>query len=127
MGKQDYEFDSTSFSFKKAKLTTVKVIKRLILLILASFLLTVVVYALVSLVFSTEEEKKYSEEIRSYEQAYKDLTEKEQLLGGVIAGLQSKDNKIYQALFHSDIPASNPMTSMTVMYGSDTIPDTKIL
>lgn len=127
MGKQGYEYDSSSFSFKKAKLTTVKAIKRFILLILVSIVFSIVVYSLFSLVFSTELERKYSEEIRAYEQTYDDLIEKEKMLGAVISGLQAKDNKIYQELFHSNIPAVNPMTSLTEQYGSDTIADKKIL
>lgn len=127
MGRQKYEFDVSSFSFKKARTNALRIIKGILLLVLVSFVTAVFAYAILSLFISTDTERRYSREIKTYEQSYKTLVENEELLGDVISGLQEKDNSIHQTLFNSAAPTANPMTSMFLVFDSDSIPDTKIL
>lgn len=121
-----YEFDRSSFSFKKATVSAGKVVLSVLKYVAVTFSLTVVAYLLFSLVVSTDTERRLRRENRMYEKAYPGLQSKEQLLGDVISGLQLKDNEIYGQVFHTDAPNVDPISSLDILYGSDTIPDVEI-
>lgn len=121
-----YEFDRSSFSFRKATVSAWKIVLSALKYIAVTFSLTVVAYLLFALVVSTDTERRLRRENRMYEKAYPGLQPKEQLLGDVISGLQLKDNEIYGQVFHTDAPNVDPISSLDFLYGSDTIPDVEI-
>lgn len=123
----EYEFDKSSFSFKKARVTLGKVLWVFAKYLALSILLAIVYYLLFSLVISTDTERKLRRENRMYEKIYPQMQEREQMLSDVISGLQVKDNDIYEEIFHTDAPSMNPVNSMGFIAGSDSIPDRKLL
>ncbi len=91
--------------------------------LLATVSLSVVLYVIFSLVFSTPEEKRLIRENRLYEKTYPSLLEREKLLGGVVEGLQRKDNAIYRGLFYTGAPSLEPVTAADLIADSDTLSD----
>ena len=77
--------------------------------------------------FSTDTEKELIQENRMYEKLVPQMQEKEKLLADVVEGLELRDNRIYDEIFHADAPSINPFMSLNSLSGIDTIPDTKIL
>ena len=89
--------------------------------------LAVFVYLLFALVVSTDVEKKLRTENRYYEEVYPELAPEADLLEDAVAYLQHKDNSIYRDVFNIDAPGTDPINSLEFLFGSDTIPDTKIV
>ena len=121
-----YEFDKISFRFRKASVSVWKILLSTLKYIAVTFSLTVVAYLIISLFVSTDSQRRLRRENRMYEKTYAQLQSKEQLLGDVISGLQLKDNEIYGAVFHSEAPNVDPISSLDFLFASDTIPDGQI-
>ncbi|MDO5321036.1 MAG: M23 family metallopeptidase [Bacteroidia bacterium] len=126
MSDHKFEFDPGNFTFRKAGAQTWRLIKRVLLMILASLTATVLIYAAVALFYSTKEEKILYRENKMYEKIFPTLSPKEKLLEDVIAGLQYKDNEIYEQVFHSNAPNVDPISTLDFLYASDTIPDYRL-
>jgi len=126
-GDSKYVFDRGSFSFKEAPRRLWKVIKNIVLLFLVSASATIVLYFIVALFASTDTERRLRREIRMYEKNYAMLEPKADLLADVITGLQVKDNEIYEIIFHNEAPNVDPINTLDFLYGSDTIPDHRLV
>ena len=122
-----YIYENGDLKPHKLKTPLGKRIRRLLLLFLASLSLTVVYYVLFALVFSTETEQRLERENEMFEKEFPLLQEKEILLADVLEGLDRRDNKIYEEIFHASAPSISPMTSVKDFSGIDTIPDQEIV
>ena len=89
----------------------------------ASVSLSIVLYIIFALLFSTREEKLLQEENRLYETMYSELREREALISDVVDGLLVKDNGIYRQLFEADSPALLPATTEDIIADSDSLSD----
>ncbi len=90
---------------------------------IASLTLSILLYIVFALLFSTREERKLEEENRLYEQMYASLREREALVSDVLDGLLAKDNGIYRQLFEADSPALLPVTAEDLIADSDSLSD----
>ena len=122
-----YVFDRGSFSFKEAPRRIWKLLRNIVLLLLVSASGTILMYFAVSLFASTKTERQLRREIRMYEKNYALLEPKADLLADVITGLQVKDNEIYETVFHTGAPDVDPINSLDFLFGSDTIPDSRLV
>lgn len=122
-----YEFDKSSFSFKKTGHTIWSVLLTVLRFVAVTLLLAVVYYLVFALVISTDTERKLRRENRMYERIYPQMLEREQMLDKVITGLQVKDNEIYQEIFSAQAPSLNSEDAFDILAGSDTIPDRKLV
>lgn len=89
--------------------------------------LTVVGYAIVALVYSTDEEKRLEEENELYAGLYPSLPEKVARIDRDLGLLSRKDDIIYKDIFHSEPPQDDPMSTLGIFFGSDSIPDSKLV
>lgn len=120
------EFDPHAISFRKAGSRVGVVVKWLLSLLAISIVLVVLIYAIFALFFSTDSERRMSREIRVYKELYSLSQPDEQMLADVLAGLQIKDNAIYEKVFNAHAPGLDPMANLSFFFASDTIPETKI-
>lgn len=122
-----YEYDSISNTFNKVT----KSVRNVIMTVVKYFFVIVAtaagLYLLFSLLISTEEEKTLIRENNMYRRLYAELEEKEKLLGDVVDGLQIKDNGIYEQLFNSSAPSSDPVSSSGLPDRVDQLSDTYLL
>lgn len=95
--------------------------------ILTVLSLTVVIYAIVALVYSTEEEKALQQENDLYAELYPTLPAKIDKIGDDLDLLSKKDDIIYKDIFHTEPPSDDPMSSLGIFFGSDSIPDAKLV
>ncbi|MBQ5602826.1 MAG: hypothetical protein IIU89_00165, partial [Bacteroidales bacterium] len=116
-----------SYKLKKAKTSGWVILRRILIGLLASLSMAVLYYILFAMVFSTDEEKRLRQENRAYEEDLPKLEEKERLLSDVVEGLTIKDDRIYEEIFHSSAPNVDPIKSIDVLSGLDTIPDRQIV
>lgn len=103
------------------------VLRKILMFIVVTASLSVVYYLILACFFSTDTEKELIQENRMYEKLVPQMQEKEKLLADVVEGLELRDNRIYDEIFHADAPSINPFMSLNSLSGIDTIPDTKIL
>ena len=112
---------------RKPKMSLGRMVRRVLLLFIASISLTVVYYIIFALFFSTETEMRLERENEMFERELPQLQEKEMLLSDVIDGLDSRDNRIYEEIFQASAPSLSPMTSFRDFSGIDTIPDQELV
>ena len=95
--------------------------------ILSVLSLTFVGYAIVCLFYSTEEEKAIKAQNKSYEELYPRVLHKLAGVSNELASLSAQDDGIYKDIFHAEPPADDPMSSLSIFFGSDSIPDSKLV
>lgn len=122
-----YIYDKENVRFRKMRTPVKKKIRRVILLFIASLSLTVVYYAVFALFFTTEEEKRLELENEMYERELPQLQQKQVLLADVLEGLNLRDDRIYEEIFHASSPSMNPVTSISDVSDPDTIPDQQLV
>ena len=93
----------------------------------ASLSMAVLYYIIVSLFVSTDEERRLRHENRLYEQELPQLEARERLLSDVVEGLQVRDDRIYEEIFHASAPNMDPGSSLDFLVGLDSIPDDDIV
>lgn len=118
--------DPLSFRVKEATRSTWRVVRWLLILVLTSLAAFIVLYSVFSLFIGSREENRLRAENRMYARMYPKMKERVKLVGDVISGLQVKDDAIYRDIFNADAPSVDPINSLGFLFGSDTIPDTRI-
>lgn len=122
-----YIFDKDNFKYRKVKTSAWSVIRKVLMLFVASLSMAVLYYVIFALVFSTDEERRLKQENRMYEQEFPLLEEKEKLLSEVVEGLKVRDDRIYEEIFHTSAPNMDPGSSLDFLIGIDSIPDKDIV
>lgn len=122
-----YIYDKNDFGFKKARTSVWAVIRKILVFFVITIALAFLYYVLFALVFSTDAEQRLKDENRMYSLEYPELEQKEELLSDVIRGLQMKDDRIYEEIFHASAPNMEPMSSVDFLMGLDSIPDKDIV
>lgn len=121
-----YSF-GTDFQFRESDKPYQRVLRFLLIVLVSAFVLTVVLYSIFALAVNTDVEGRLKRENKMYEKLYPQLLPQQQLLEDGIAGLQLKDNDVYQEVFHANAPAVDPINSLSFLGGNDTVPETKIV
>ena len=115
-----------NYKLKKAKTPVRVIIRRVLLFFVASLSMAVLYYIIFALVFSTDEERRLRQENKAYLGELPELEEKERLLSDVVEGLRVRDDRIYEEIFHASAPNVDPIKSIDILSGLDTIPDRRI-
>ena len=89
--------------------------------LVATISLSVVIYILFALLFSTEEEKRLQKENRLYRTLYREIRDKDRLINDVVDGLVVKDDQIYRELFETNPPSLNDITAADLIADSDSL------
>ncbi len=127
MGGSKYELDIRNFDIRKAGHHLTRTLWTVLGFVLSVLSIAVVGYVVFALVYSTDEEKQLKAENKLYEQLYPELGPKLTRIGQDLEMLSEQDEKIYKDIFHSDPPQQDPMASLGIFFGSDSIPDSKLV
>lgn len=122
-----YIFDKDNFRFSKERVSFWGVLRKFLLFFVTTLSMAVLYYAVFALLFSTDEERRLRQENRMYEKEYPVLEQKERLLSDVVEGLQVRDDRIYEEIFHAPAPNVDPGSSLDYLVGIDSIPDKDIV
>ena len=122
-----YVFDEDKVRFRKVKVSFWVVLRRILRLFVASLSMAVMYYVIVALFVSTEEERLLKMENRMYERELPELEARERLLSDVVMGLQVRDDRIYEEIFHTSAPNMDPGSSLDFLAGLDSISDNNIV
>ncbi|MBO4611077.1 MAG: M23 family metallopeptidase [Bacteroidales bacterium] len=121
-----YSFGA-DFQFRESDKPYQRVLRFLLIVFATAFVVTVVLYSVFALAVNTDVEGRLKRENKMYEKLYPQLLPQQKLLEDGIAGLQLKDNDVYQEVFHTNAPAVDPINSLSFLNGNDTVPETKIV
>ncbi|MBO4671093.1 MAG: M23 family metallopeptidase [Bacteroidales bacterium] len=127
MAENKYTLDERNFSIRKAGRDISRAVWKAVKFVLTVLSLTIVGYVVFALVYSTDEEKRLKSLISSYETLYPALPQKVDEIGPDLERLSRKDDIIYKDIFHSEPPADDPMSTLDIFFGSDSIPDAKLV
>ena len=118
-----YEFDKTRMEFRKVTHSVWTVLGKAAKYFLVTASLAVVYYVVFSFVISTDSERRLKRQNQMYRQMYKELSEREELVGDVLDGLRAKDNEIYRRLFNSDAPDPGSIYNYAMLSDVDSLQD----
>ena len=122
-----YVFDEDNVRFRKVKVSFWAILRKILLLLVASLSMAVLYYIVLALFVSTEEERLLKMENKMYERELPELEARERLLSDVVMGLQVRDDKIYEEIFHTSAPNIDPGSSLDFLVGLDSISDKNIV
>ncbi len=114
MAKHRYKFNPESLSYDKVRKSWLKIGLRLFSYFLASVMLAVIYYLILSPIYHNPEERKILYQYRTLSQHYDSLSTQYQLVEEVIANIQERDTGIYRSVFFSD-----PVSPFNNSYSSD--------
>ena len=109
------------FSVREKRPTVLQLLMRVLNFLLITVTLTLCYYLVFALVFDTDVEKALKEENRAYEKIYDDVLRKLGRLEDVTAGLESKDDHLYEEIFHTPAPFDTRMAEIDLLSVSDTL------
>lgn len=98
-----------------------RILGSLVRYLVATVSLSVVLYILFALLFSTEEERRLQRENNLYKSMYRDIRNKDRLIGDVVDGLLVKDDAIYRQLFETTPPSLDAITAADLIADSDSL------
>ena len=127
MKQRRYEYDGSSMRYRKARFNVLGLLGTVLKVVIVSLSLFTVLYFLVATFVSTDTEKRLAREIRACEKAWAAIPERDRLLEESVAMLEDKDNSIYRNVFHNEAPSVDPMGSLDLFFGADSVPDTRIV
>ena len=122
MSREQYIIDR-NLRFRRSTRTVWNVVKSTLKYAIATVSLAVFYYIVFALVVNTDSERKLIRENKLYERTYQDMLAREQLLSDVIAGLEAKDDQIYEEIFHAPAPSLESLISEDYLAAADTVPD----
>lgn len=125
MRKKAYELDN-ALNIREKVHNVRKIVFFSLLFIALTVTASIAVYSLFSLVVSTDVEKRIKKENRAYQQNLDELELRADLLRDAIAYLQTRDEEVYEGIFHTAAPSVDPFSSLNNFFGADTIPDTRL-
>ena len=107
--------------------TIAKRLWTLLRFILTVLSLSALAYAALALLYSTPEEKRLQKENQAFAELYPSLSSRLEQVEGDIERLSVEDEVIYKDIFHSVPPPRDPVSSMDIFFGSDSIPDARLV
>lgn len=125
--RSQYIFDQDNIKFRKKRTSVWAVLRKILVFFVSTLSMAVLYYLIFALFFSTEQQQRLRDENRMYEREYPELQRKEQLVSDVIEGLKMKDDRIYEEIFSMSAPDLNPLSSVDLLKGMDSIPDKDIV
>lgn len=129
--RKEFEFDRENVSFRKARRSLFSALwkhaREVVSVILVTLALSVICYSFLALFVNTETDSRLKRENRMYEKMYESLLTKERMVEDVVAGLQMKDDRIYEDVFHASAPSVNPSRSFGLVFGDKPITQAEIV
>lgn len=122
-----YIIDKDDFRIRKDRPDAARIFRRILKYFLVSISLAVVYYIIFALIFSTDTEHQLRQENRMYEKLYPGMEDEEELLGAVVADLESRDNSIYEEIFNSSSPLAPDFGYAYFVGSGDSVSDEGIV
>ncbi len=95
--------------------------------LVASVSLSVILYVLLALFFSTADERRLEKENKLYRERFNAMKSKATLIGDVLEGLKDKDDAIYQGLFKTPAPSLEAITAPDIIPGKESLSLEKLM
>jgi len=120
--RKGMQFDSRSLSLGQVTHQVWTVLRDVLYVFGAGVFITLLIYCVFALFFSTDTEKRLARENRAYEHSYSIMKSNQIILRDALTSLQYKDAEVYDHTFHSQAPNVDPMGKLDFLFAGDTIP-----
>jgi len=127
MSRHQFHPDRLTMGIAKVTHRFFEVLRGILYVIGAGIFVTILCYAVFTMVFRTDTERRLIRENRMYEQTYSEMQQEEDLIRDAVGALQYKDSDIYEQVFHSSAPNVDPMSTLDFLFASDSIPEKKFI
>ncbi len=124
--QREYKFNDGDFNFEQPDSPLAKIFGIVLKLMGLALVVAIVSYVIFASVVTTDSEARMREENRMYGKLYNELVKQEKLLSESLELLESKDNAIYNDVFHTSAPSVDPVASLGVVAGADSVPWNRI-
>jgi len=109
------------------RLTFRRILRKFFTFVIGTVSMAILYYVIFALIFSTDTERRLKQENRMFEQEYPEFARKEAMIADVVEGLIIKDDLIYEDIFHTSAPETEPHAAIDFLVGLDSIPDNDIV
>lgn len=121
-----YIYDDQKMNVRKSGGTVIGLFLKVLKYLALSLTATIIYYAIFSLVFSTDTERRLKMENRMYGKLYDEMERKDRLLADVVTSLQLRDDEIYRDVFHTTAPNVDMLSAVDLLSVTDTLTDLDI-
>lgn len=118
--KRIYKIDG-DFRVREKHSTWADVVSYILLFLVVTVSLSLVYYVIFASLFDTDVEKRLKTENRAYEKTYGEMAVRIGRLEDVTSGLEDRDDRLYEKIFHTNAPFDSRMANITLLELGDTV------
>ena len=118
--KHVYKVDG-DFQVREKRMTVMEVLMKVLLFLVVTVSLSLVYYVIFALIFDSDVEKQLKSENEAYEQRYQEMTVRLERLEDVTSGLENRDDRLYEKIFHTNAPFDSRIAKVSLLELSDSI------
>ena len=123
--KPIYKLDR-DFRMTEKSVSFLDIVAGILRFLVVTISLSVVYYVVFALLFDTDVEKSLKKENRAYRKIYSETVRRIDLLDDVLAGLENRDDAIYEELFHTPAPSDARIAGIDLLSLSDTLKESTL-
>ena len=109
------------FQVREKRLTVTDVLMKVLLFLIVTVSLSLVYYVIFALIFDTDVEKQLKRENEAYEQRYQEMVVRLERLEDVTSGLENRDDRLYEKIFHTNAPLDSRMAKVSLLELEDSV------
>ena len=115
-----YKVDK-NFQVREHHPSLTAVLMRALTFLVVTVSLSLVYYVVFSLFFDTDVEKQLKMENAAYEKSYEEMVVRLERLEDVTSGLENRDDRLYEKIFHTNAPFDSRIASVSLLELGDSI------
>lgn len=115
-----YKIDG-DFRVREKRTTWMDVLSSVLLFLVVTVSLSLVYYLVFAFFFDTDVEKQLKSENRAYEKIYEEMQVRVDRLEDVTSGLEDRDDRLYEKIFHTNAPFDSRMADISLLELGDSI------
>lgn len=119
-GKHVYKLDK-DFQVREKRSALTVVLMRILWFLVVTVSLSLLYYLVFALIFDTDVEKQLKTENAAYEKSYGDMVVRLERLEDVTSGLENRDDRLYEKIFHTNAPFDSRIENVSLLNLEDSI------
>ncbi len=118
--KPVYKVDN-DFQVRENHATLAAVLMRILSFVVVTVSLSLLYYVVFALIFDTDVEKNLKTENAAYAKSYGDMVVRLERLEDVTSGLENRDDRLYEKIFHTNAPFDSRIENVSLLNLGDSI------
>ncbi|MBO7509775.1 MAG: M23 family metallopeptidase [Bacteroidales bacterium] len=118
--KPTYKLDG-DFQVREKRLTVTDVLMKILLFLVVTVSLSLVYYLIFAFLMDTDVEKQLKSENGAYAKRYEEMVVRLERLEDVTSGLEGRDDRLYEKIFHTNAPFDSRMAKVSLLELGDSL------